>query len=710
MKHVIHKTHVIVRICLPCLFTIALGLVTASSLRAQDPEDKRQLEHEDYAIWNTIRGQNISNDGKWISYSVVPGDGDATLKIREVASDREYSVLRGSGARFSFDSGFVVYTIEPDPELIKQLRKEKKPDTELPKPKLEILNLETGKHVTIPRVRGFSMPAEAAGWVAFRLIEDAEEETVKESKSELTETYEITPEGVRRQQEPKIKPKAEVEEPATGEEEEQEKEEEEAGEETPEEGKKKEKKEEKEKDNGTTLVLRNLNTHVEQRFPHVINFRFSEDGASLAFATSAEDGEDDGVHIVDLEKLESRQIISGLGNYGQVVLSKDGRQLAFLSDRDDYEADKPSWTLYLWKPGQKEAKKIVDAESKGIPENWWLASTSAPLFSEDGRRLLFNTRPKPENMEDEEEDEDEDPVAKLDIWHWQDPFLQPQQLLQAERERNRSYRAVYDLAGRKVIQIATKEIPQVFIDPRNEARYVVGTAPDEYNKMRSWDVQSYSDWYLIDLKSGDARLLREMSRGNPSLSPGGKYITWWDGEQRTWFALPTAAPRSGDEELQPVDLGRGVGHPLHNELHDTPSLPGPYGTAGWLDDDEALLVYDRWDIWQVDPSGEDDPVCLTAGQGREDEIRFRYVRLDPEQRTVDPEQPLVLSARDHETKASGYYQWTAAAGDDADPELEHLISLDESVAGLRKAKESDAVMFTRSTFQRCPDIWASTLE
>ncbi|MGI9515947.1 MAG: alpha/beta hydrolase family protein, partial [Pirellulaceae bacterium] len=121
-------------------------------------------------------------------------------------------------------------------------------------------------------------------------------------------------------------------------------------------------------------------------------------------------------------------------------------------------------------------------------------------------------------------------------------------------------------------------------------------------------------------------------------------------------------------------------------------------------------VYDRWDIWQVDPSGEDDPVCLTAGQGREDEIRFRYVRLDPEQRTVDPEQPLVLSARDHETKASGYYQWTAAAGDDADPELEQLISLDESVAGLRKAKESDAVMFTRSTFQRCPDIWASTLE
>ena len=120
-------------------------------------------------------------------------------------SDREYSVLRGNGARFTFDSRFVVYTISPDPELIKKLRKQKKRDAELPKPRLEILDLETGKHVTIPRVRGFSMPAEAAGWVAFNLIEDADSETVTESTSELTETYEITPEGVRRQQEPKKK-------------------------------------------------------------------------------------------------------------------------------------------------------------------------------------------------------------------------------------------------------------------------------------------------------------------------------------------------------------------------------------------------------------------------------------------------------------------------------------------------------------------------
>ena len=54
-------------------FVLTLVLAT-SSLLAQDLEDKRQLEHEDYAIWNTLRGQNMSNDGKWISYLVVPGD------------------------------------------------------------------------------------------------------------------------------------------------------------------------------------------------------------------------------------------------------------------------------------------------------------------------------------------------------------------------------------------------------------------------------------------------------------------------------------------------------------------------------------------------------------------------------------------------------------------------------------------------------------
>jgi len=65
-----------------------------------------------------------------------------------------------------------------------------------------------------------------------------------------------------------------------------------------------------------------------------------------------------------------------------------------------------------------------------------------------------------------------------------------------------------------------------------------------------------------------------------------------------------------------------------NEDHDTPSTPPPYGLAGWTKDDRQVLIYDRYDIWQVSPDGS-GARNLTDGIGRKDETQMRYVRLDP---------------------------------------------------------------------------------
>ena len=212
------------------------------------------------------------------------------------------------------------------------------------------------------------------------------------------------------------------------------------------------------------------------------------------------------------------------------------------------------------------------------------------------------------------------------------------------------------------------------------------------------------------------------------MSPEGKYLTWWDAEQQKWFAMPTAPLKSGKSsgetaEREPIEISQGIEFPLQDELHDTPSLPRAYGSAGWLKDDRAFLIYDRYDIWQLDPSGKEEPVCLTEGQGREATIRFRYRQLDREQRAIDPAEPMMLTAFNETTKASGFYRLSTvdseSDSDDSEEEvadnqptesLQPLIMLDERLGGLSKAKTSNDVIFTRSSFVRCPDIWASTTE
>ncbi len=293
---------------------------------------------------------------------------------------------------------------------------------------------------------------------------------------------------------------------------------------------------------------------------------------------------------------------------------------------------------------------IAAEKTTGIPTEWWVSSDSGSFFAEDGRRLYFETAPVPETVQKERaeaqakkdgqpaEDDDDEDKPKLDIWHWQDPLLQPQQLLQAEQERKRNYVAAYDLRSGKIVQLADKDFPSVSIDRRSKADIAVGVTNLPYRKMLSWDVPGFQDSYLVNLKTGERTNILEKSKARADLSPDAKFVTWYDAEAQKWFAASTGSDKT------PVEISKGIEFPLYDELHDTPSLPDAYGSAGWLKDDTAFLIYDRFDIWQLDPTGKTPPVCITEGFGRKNEIRFRYVELDDEARAIDPAKDMMLSA------------------------------------------------------------------
>lgn len=729
------------------VFAILL-LVPLSAHAVEADLSKRPLEHRDYDVWSTISTNSISRDGKWVMYAVASGavDGETALHIRNTSSAKEYVVQRGADGRFSYDSRYAVFRITPAKKELKKLKKAKTDADQMPKAKLQILQLDSGDQATIARVKSFAMPEENGDWLAYLMEKPIDDQQVPAKQSDVRETYEVTPEGLKRpEKKPKLK-KRETASPAETAEKNSKK-----NEAKPPEGSGKGAKNEKRTDDddkkkdkpaGTRLVLRRLDSGVQQSFPSVARFAFAKNGKRLAFVTSVKPDADmqsekgkkgdeetddqpagdasatDGVHVIDLDNLKQSTIATGVGEYKRLAFTDDGSRLAFLTNKDDYEAKTAAWSLYHWRSRDKEATQIATEGTSGVPAGWWVAPNSDQQFSEDGRRLYFETAPIPESVimerAGDDEDEDDEEKAVLDIWHWQDPQLQPQQLLQAERERNRDYRAAYNLKSKRIVQLATREMPDVSIDYRSKSTVTVATTNIEYRKTLSWDVPGFQDTYLVNLDSGKRTKLQERVKWTARISPEGKYISWFDAEKRKWFALAT----SGDSE--PVEISAGIKVPLQDELHDRPMLPGAYGTAGWIKDDIALLIYDRFDIWQVDPTGQQAPLRLTTG--RERKIRFRYRRLDRKERAIDPDNEMVLTAFDEKSKASGFYS-LRLPGDKPDkgkreaepqnadqPVLRQLIMLDENLAGLRKAETTDDVVFTRSTFRECPDLWSSTLE
>lgn len=450
---------------------------------------------------------------------------------------------------------------------------------------------------------------------------------------------------------------------------------------------------------GQSLVLRNLDSGAELTFPDVGAHYFAGDGEWLAFIGSGSEDREAGIYVVETLAGEAIPILTGEGDYRNLVLDREGTQLAFLTDRDDQDSEAPTYTLYHWRLGDQEAEPVARSGAPGIPEGWVLSSRQAPRFSDSGRRLFFGSVPRPTPEPDQAPTAEEDERVELDLWGWQDPLVQPMQLKELARERRRSYTAVVHLDRGKIVQLATPEVPDMLLPLDADRAHAVGRTDRPYRHLVDWD-DYYADFYLIDLETGDRELVLERYLGEyPLLSPGGKYLTWYDGGARAWFAHDI-------ESRQRRMLTAEIPYPVHDELHDRPNAPGSYGTAGWTRDDEWLLIYDRYDIWAIDPEAQRPPQNLTSGLGRREGITFKYI--DPERRSgaVDLSKPLLLSAFETQTKASGFYQLTAPG---EEPPARLLID-DAHFSTPTRARNADLYLYTKESFQAFPDLWVADAE
>jgi len=143
--------------------------------------------------------------------------------------------------------------------------------------------------------------------------------------------------------------------------------------------------------------------------------------------------------------------------------------------------------------------------------------------------------------------------------------------------------------------------------------------------------------------------------------------------------------------------------PFYDERNDRPMHPRPAGLAGWIQNDEAILIYDRYDIWKYNPTGSAAPIRLT--KGREHKQVYRYVRLDRENDYINPNEQILLRVFDETTKEGGYAWLDYRSNTITTPTLsEHVIT-----SRPIKARDVDKIIFTKENFRTFPDLLYSDL-
>ncbi len=648
----------------------AAALLAVAILSAQLA--KKPLEHSVYDGWKSARFGELSRDGAWVSFVVSPQSGDGELLVRATRGETVHRVARGTGPRFTYDGSFLLATIAPPKEDVDKAKKEKKPAKDQPKNALGILSLSDGKLATIERVRSWRLPAKGSRWLAYQLEEPPTPEKKPEEKP-----AEPKPPAAGGQTEPS---RANPNQPAPG------------AQET-----KKEEKPQKKKDHaaGSELILREITTGKETKLADVADYQFSEEGATLVFAVSTKSGEGDGLFWLDLASESKSTVLAGLGRYQQISIHKSGKKAAFVTDRDDYKSEQPSPSLYLYSPGDKEPKLLAKAGSPGLPAENWVSARGTVRFSENGERVYFGFAPKPEPESKDETPEDEKVV--VDVWHYRDAPLMSVQVLQAASERNRTYDAAVHLDTGKIVSLEDKSLPNVTVGARGNADYGIANTSVPYGVEASWNPGN-NDVYLVSVRDGVRTRILQKLPGGAQMSPGGKYVAWYDGRTKAYYAREIGGVRI-------VNLTEKMPHPIHDEDDDHPDYPGPYGSAGWLEGDEGVLIYDRFDIWLCDPTGKKAPTCVTAGHGRMRGVVFRRIDLDRENDFIPKDENLLLLATDERSKATGF--WRRSLKGNGAPEkrvMDHKI-----YSFLGKAEAGDTVAFTCQDFVEYPDICVSDL-
>jgi len=451
---------------------------------------------------------------------------------------------------------------------------------------------------------------------------------------------------------------------------------------------------------GGKMVLRRMDNGSELSFDYVNSFEFDSSSRYIAYSVAEPDGKKNGLFVIDLTigafpmKIEQEKDML----YSSLAWNNQNRTLAYVVGKKDGESVSDSCNLKLWERGIG-SEDLVTIEN--YPENWRIPFDNELKWTEDGGRLFFGFKPVADTSESKPEVKFTDSTffnldtiltqKDLDIWHWNDPLIKPNRKKWWQNNKDRIFKAVYFAETKNWTMLANENLPNVQFAENN--KYTIGTDDTPYLREITWDGW-YQDLYLVDLISGEKKLIKERISDRYELSPKGDFVVYF--YNKHWHLYDTRSDTT-------VNLTIRTNLPFHNEDWDMPAEPESYGTGGWLENDKAVIIYDKYDIWKFYTSGGYGYLNQTAGDGRVENVTFRIYNLDKDKKYFSSEESLLISGFNNNFKNLAIYR------------------LDMSILGaytllrdtnkicqiIAKAKDANKLIFSRQSYDEFPDLWAS---
>ena len=667
-----------------CLYSFTLLMICFSATAQQ----KKLLTHSVYDGWKSIGERAISNDGAFAVYTIVPQEGDGMLVINELNTNKITTLQRGYAPIISVDSRFVFYKIKPVFQETRQARIKKKKADEMPKDSFAIAILGTDSILKFPFVKSFKAPEKGKGWVAYLaekpLPDSARKKAIPDSIKIKIDGLVKLADSIIRKSLDSVKGKVEKQEVLV------------AAQKAVEEIYKKandsfmdaegDETTTDKTTEGTELTVKNLVTGTSKIFKTVSEYYFDKKGTKLLIETTkfAKDTNSKAsVILYDLLKNSTDTIMKGFADAKNFVFDEEGIQLSFVAERDSsVKSLLKFYKLWYYNNTTDSAVLLADKNNVGIKRGFTVSENADLKFSKDGKKLFFGTAfiqpAKDTALVDFE-------LARLDVWNYQDDYLQPQQLKQLAQELKRSYAAVININENIIVQLATDSSEAISLINEGNSNFVLAQSSKGNRAKSQWEGRSLTNAFLINTKDGSTKSIAKNGIERFAASPLGKFIFWYDPVKKNYFTYNTA---SGSIK----NVSEKIKIPIYNTENDVPDYADAIGVTGFTADDKYFLIQDEFDIWQTDPNGYEEPKNITNSFGRKNKIKFDYINTDIEKRFINADEKILLRSFNKVNKQAGFY--TVNVNETVDPSL--LNAGNYSLSNPIKAKDKAQYIFIQS--------------
>lgn len=472
------------------------------------------------------------------------------------------------------------------------------------------------------------------------------------------------------------------------------------------------------------LLLYNLHLGKEFRLKAVTDFLLHSEGKSIVFKTAEKVGDS---IITSLQYINlSGELIETIWSTSDTVLKVNnycldvsGKRVAFMITASSKVASsdhsrwifalRPENSIWYWQEGMGEAEMKVNNETIAIASSMYIEG-GLSFVDNSSVYLQFNVQEKPNHLHPNSEG------VQIDIWSYKDTILQSAQSKKFKRPEG--FKMILNLTSGLVLQLEN-EYERLKCLKGDYA--VVAKSGKELNGDRFWEKNYYTDdnW-LVSLQNGFRKPLVSTSiKSQFYFSPSGNYLVYYDIEQQgNYFSYNLSSGRL-------VNISRGLPNwQLGYNSNDRGNIRTPKQAAGlaqWLEGDTTLLVYDNFDIWQLDLTGKKVPLNVTNGYGYKNKVILSLLNSSQVGISLSNissflgKDTLLIRAFNRKNKFSGFY--LKKLGETGNPEmlfmgpcffskLPSIDGLDDGMIPI-KALESNIWIVKKQTATDAPNYYVT---